>query len=193
MRRYLFLFVVIFTVATFPGCALKQKDLYVSEDLLPETSVISPTYKVEEASDEIIVEIKGAVKKPGVYKIQADSRLHDLFILAGEGTPTADLRTINLAMQIEDGESFYIPEEGEELVQETQNSTGTQTKDKKINLNKASKEELMTVTGIGPSTADNIIAFRENGGRFNSVDDLLQVNRIGEKTLDKIRDYFTVK
>lgn len=66
-------------------------------------------------------------------------------------------------------------------------------KESKINLNTATREELMSVTGIGPSTADNILAYREKTGKFSSVEDLLQVDRIGEKTLEKLRDFFTVK
>jgi competence protein ComEA len=70
---------------------------------------------------------------------------------------------------------------------------GTESNDKTIDLNKATKEELMTVPGIGPSTADNIINYRDEAGRFNSVDDLLNVDRIGDKTLEKIQKYFIVR
>lgn len=192
MRRYLILLLMSLLLSISTGCALEQKNLYVEDDTKDATDLISPTLpeKVEEIS-EIIVEIKGAVQNPGVYQMNKDSRLHDLFWKAGGGTESAELKTVNLAMHIEDGQSFYIPEIGEELLQIPSNIQGSQKKGQ-INLNTATREDLMTVTGIGPSTADNILAYREETGRFTSVEDLLHVNRIGEKTLDKIRDYFTV-
>lgn len=170
------------------GCSASDDNLFLEEETAEDIIV------VEKESDEImdiIVEIKGEVQKPGVYAMPVNSRLNDLLAFSGGVSDFANLRNVNLAMKIEDGESFYIPsihDEEEEIVLGDQKQ-----EDGKIDLNKASREDLMSVTGIGPATADNILAYREEVGKFNSVDELVHVNRIGDKTLEKIRDFFIVK
>lgn len=193
MRKYVTLLIIFLLFSLSSGCAMAQKNLYIDEDPENITEVVTPDLPdKEETESEIIVEIKGAVLSPGVYRMKGDSRLHDLYLKAGGGTEAAELRMVNLAMHIEDGQSFYIPEVGEEIVKLPSDVQGD-PKESKINLNTATREELMSVTGIGPSTADNILAYREKAGKFSSVEDLLQVDRIGEKTLEKLRDFFTVK
>ncbi|MFH5835983.1 helix-hairpin-helix domain-containing protein [Proteiniclasticum sp. C24MP] len=173
---------------SFCACSRSNDDLFLNEETVEEISVVT---KEEEPVQTIIVEIKGEVLAPGVYTMPGNSRLNDLLLASGGMTSYANLRNVNLAMRIEDGESFYIPsilEEEEEIV------VGSQKQEEgKIDLNKATREELMSVTGIGPATADNILAYREEMGKFTSVDELVEVNRIGDKTLEKIRDYFIVK
>lgn len=170
------------------GCSGSDDNLFLEEETAEDIIV------VEKETDEIldiIVEIKGEVQKPGVYAMPVNSRLNDLLAVSGGVSDFANLRNVNLAMKIEDGESFYIPsihDEEEEIVLGDQKQ-----EDGKIDLNKASREDLMSVTGIGPATADNILAYREEVGKFNSVDELVHVNRIGDKTLEKIRDFFIVK
>ncbi len=170
------------------GCSASDDNLFLEEETAEDIIV------VEKETDEIldiIVEIKGEVQKPGVYAMPVNSRLNDLLAVSGGVSAFANLRNVNLAMKIEDGESFYIPsihDEEEEIVLGDQKQ-----EDGKIDLNKASREDLMSVTGIGPATADNILAYREEVGKFNSVDELVHVNRIGDKTLEKIRDFFIVK
>lgn len=168
------------------GCSV-EKDIF--EDSPDEGITVSVK---EEENQTFIVEIKGEVMRPGVYAMKKDSRLNDLVLEAGGASPDANLRHINLAIRLIDGDSFYIPYLGEEEMSSDEPG-GTESKDKTLDLNKATKEELMTVPGIGPSTADNIINYREEAGRFNSVDDLLNVDRIGDKTLEKIRSYFIVR
>lgn len=186
LNKMLRLIVVILGIMMMVGCSA-EKDIF--EDSPVEG--ITVTVK-EEENQPLIVEIKGEVLKPGVYAMKKDSRLNDLVLEAGGATPEANLRHINLATRLIDGDSFYIPHMNEEETgpEVTGESEG---KDKAIDLNKATKEELMTVPGIGPSTADNIINYREEAGRFNSVDDLLNVDRIGDKTLEKLRPYFIIR
>ena len=179
---------MIFFIFSSIACSSSDEKLFLEEETPDEIVVVT-----KESDDVmvIIVEIKGEVQKPGVYSMSGNSRLNDLLAVSGGASPDANLRNVNLAMKIEDGESFYIPsihDEEEEIV------LGEQKRDDgKIDLNKASREDLMSVTGIGPSTADNILAYRDEVGKFNSVDELVQVNRIGDKTLEKIRDFFIVK
>jgi len=183
----LFCCLMLLTVTT-PGCSSGSENVFLEEK---EDEEITAVVKEEETVTSIIVEIKGEVRKPGVYTMPHDARLHDLLLASGGTTSLSNLRNVNLAMKIEDGASFYIPSIHDE--EEEPITVGQEEKEGKIDLNKASREELMSVTGIGPATADNILAYREEAGKFNSVDELVNVNRIGEKTLEKIRDYFTVK
>jgi len=170
------------------GCSRNDDPLFLEEETEDEIVVVS---KESDIVMDIIVEIKGEVMKPGVYAMPVNSRLNDLLTVSGGVSTSANLRNVNLAMKIEDGESFYIPSIHDEEVEIT---LGEQKReDGKIDLNKASREDLMSVTGIGPATADNILAYRDEVGKFNSVDELVQVNRIGDKTLEKIRDFFIVK
>lgn len=175
-------------ILSFSGCSRDKEALFLDPEAEEEIVVVTED---EVPLLSIIVEIKGEVLDPGVYTVPGDSRLNDLVLESGGITSSANLRNVNLAMKIEDGQSFYIPsvhdEEQEIIVGEETQGNG------KIDLNKATREELMSVTGIGPSTADNILAYREENGKFSSVDELVQVNRIGDKTLEKIRDYFIVK
>lgn len=170
------------------GCSQKEEDLFIS----PSPDVIVKQSEVQN-DEKIVVEIKGHVLNPGVYSLKTNQRLNDLVQISGGVTDNANLRHVNLAMKIMDGDSFYIPSMDEEGDHTVQNSSSGENNEGKIDLNKATKEELMTVTGIGPATADNILTYREENGAFKTVEDLLQVNRIGEKTLDKIRDSFIVR
>jgi competence protein ComEA len=139
--------------------------------------------------------------RPGVYSIQADRRLNDLVILAGGKTVNAELRHINLAKKLKDGDSFYIPFVGEPTGSGSSSGSGystgnvtSGTEEKgKIDLNEATREELMTVPGIGPATADNILRYRESAGPFRNIEDLLEVDRIGDKTLEKLKEYLEVR
>ena len=175
-------------ILSFSGCTRDKDPLFLEQEAEEEIVVIT---KEEEPLSDIIVEIKGEVLNPGVYTVPGDSRLNDLVLESGGITSSANLRNVNLAMKIEDGQSFYIPSIHEE---EQEITVGEEPPgDGKIDLNKATREELMSITGIGPATADNILAYREENGKFTSVDELVQVNRIGDKTLEKIRDFFIVK
>lgn len=187
-RRDIFLSFLLVSFMFTGGCKHKEEDLFLPKDT--QVVVNEPTEVLEQV---IIVEIKGQVLKPGVYALPADQRLNDLLLLSGGVTESANLRHINLAMKIVDGDSFYIPAIDEEVDLTSTDPGMGKPSDGKIDLNRATKEELMTVTGIGPATAENILAYREEHGLFKTVEDLLQVNRIGEKTLEKIRDSFIVR
>jgi len=148
----------------------------------------------------IKVDIKGAVAYPGVYEIKKGSRIIDLINLAGGPTLEADLSVNNLSIKLNDEDCVEIHKKGEvDKVQTPQTkpydvkvSSSTVIK-AIININTASKEELMTLTGIGEVKADGIIKYREENGGFNSVDELTKVDGIGEKTLSKFIDKVDIK
>lgn len=147
----------------------------------------------------VTVDIKGAVRQPGVYQLPENSRVKDAVAQAGGLVDDADSKSINLAQKVKDEEVIYVSRQGEGGVDVTQGgqtsaaATGQAQKENgKVNLNKASLAELQTVSGIGAKRAQDIIDYRESNGPFQSVDDLKNVSGIGGKTLEKLRDYVTV-
>ena len=144
--------------------------------------------------DLITVDVKGAVKSPGIYDLPVGSRVNDAVQKAGGLTEQADSKSLNLAQKVSDEALVYVPTKGEEAAsQQTASGTASSTsKEKKINLNKASLEELKQVKGLGGKRAQDIIEHREANGKFKSVDELKKVSGIGAKTIEKLKDYVTV-
>lgn len=153
-------------VTTLPISSSKQ-----GSKSLTEVSSQSKTEESEKDKSKVTVDVKGAVVKPGVYTLKAGTRVTDAIKAAGGMTEDADAKSVNLAASLSDEEVIYVA-----------------TKDGKINLNTATSEELQTISGIGAKRAEDIIAYRESHGGFQSVDDLKNVSGIGDKTLDKIRE-----
>ncbi|MFJ7363512.1 helix-hairpin-helix domain-containing protein [Peribacillus frigoritolerans] len=156
----------------------------------------------EAAEPEIIkVDVKGAVKSPGIFTAQAGDRVIDLISAAGSFTEKADTDKVNFAQIIEDQMVIYVPEVGEEVNGNLENiQVGTSgnavtkgTSGGLVNLNTATQEDLQTLTGIGPSKANAILEYRETVGKFKEVDELKQVTGIGDKTFERLRDSISVK
>ncbi|MFJ7854291.1 helix-hairpin-helix domain-containing protein [Peribacillus frigoritolerans] len=154
------------------------------------------------AEPEIIkVDVKGAVKSPGIFTAQAGDRVIDLISAAGSFTEKADTDKVNFAQIIEDQMVIYVPEIGEEDKGDLENiQVGTSgdaitkgTSGGVVNLNTATQEDLQTLTGIGPSKANAILEYRETIGKFKEVDELKQVTGIGDKTFERLRDSISVK
>ena len=144
------------------------------------------------AQDLITIDVKGAVKTPGIYDLPVGSRINDAVQKAGGLTDNADSRSINLAQRISDEALVYVPTKEEATSQEAQLNVSNNKDNKKVNLNKASLEELKQVKGLGAKRAQDIIDHRENNGKFKSVDELKKVSGIGAKTLEKLKEYVTV-
>lgn len=144
--------------------------------------------------DLITVDVKGAVKAPGIYDLPVGSRVNDAVQKAGGLTEQADSKSLNLAQKVSDEALVYVPTKGEESASEKTGSgaPSSTSKDKKVNLNKASLEELKQVKGLGGKRAQDIIDHRETNGKFKSVDELKKVSGIGAKTIEKLKDYVTV-
>ena len=142
--------------------------------------------------DMITVDVKGAVKSPGIYDLPVGSRINDAVQKAGGLTDNADSKSINLAQRISDEALVYVPTKEEATSQETHSTASHSKENKKVNLNKASLEELKQVKGLGAKRAQDIIDHRESNGKFKSVDELKKVSGIGAKTLEKLKEYVTV-
>ena len=165
----------------------------VSKDLSTEKEVKEE--KEEPLEQELItVDVKGAVKSPGIYDLPVGSRVNDAVQKAGGLTEQADSKSLNLAQKVSDEALVYVPTKGEELAsQQAGSGTASSTsKEKKVNINKASLEELKQVKGLGGKRAQDIIDHRESNGKFKSVDELKKVSGIGAKTIEKLKDYVTV-
>ena len=142
--------------------------------------------------DLITVDVKGAVKSPGIYDLPVGSRINDAVQKAGGLTDNADSKSINLAQRISDEALVYVPTKEEITSQEAHSNASTTKENKKVNLNKASLEELKQVKGLGAKRAQDIIDHRESNGKFKSVDELKKVSGIGAKTIEKLKEYVTV-
>lgn len=157
-------------------------------------------------SDEIVVHVAGAVKKPGVVRIPRGSRVDDAVKAAGGFSDQADPDSVNLAWPLEDGVQVYVPRKGEwvevggrvGIADKALASWSTQAGSSgqpagKININTATAEQLESLPGIGPVTARAIIEYRKQNGGFRSVEELLEVRGIGEKRLEQIRPFVVVQ
>ena len=153
-----------------------------------EGSVIASS----EAKEGLVVDIAGAVVRPGVYQLNSDSRVNDLLIACGGLTQWVNQhfieKDLNRARLISDGEKIYIPYIGEEIaVTALSAQSGL-----KIDINKASIGELESLSGIGFAYASAIIEYRQDKGNFSSIEEIKNVPGIGEKTFGKIKDSITV-
>ena len=142
--------------------------------------------------DLITVDVKGAVKSPGIYDLPVGSRVNDAVEKAGGLIDNADSKSINLAQKISDEALVYVPTKEEAANQESYSNATGNKESKKVNLNKASLEELKQVKGLGAKRAQDIIDHRESNGKFKSVDELKKVSGIGAKTVEKLKEYVTV-
>ena len=153
---------------------------------VPLTDAGSGNGSGAEPSGDLYVHVLGAVEKPGLYVLDLDARLVDALAAAGGTTPDADLAAVNLARVLEDGEQVVVPAAG--AAGGVPGSAAPPPGDDRIDLNAADQAALETLPRIGPALAERIIAWREENGRFTSVDDLLAVPGIGEKLLAGLRD-----
>ena len=138
----------------------------------------------------LIVDVAGAVRKPGVYEFAEGERVVDAIERAGGPMPKADLSLLNLAAMLVDGTQILVPKAGPAVAGVPGAAPGSSNG--LININSASATELETLSGIGEVLAGTIVEYRDQNGPFASVDDLLDVSGIGPATLEEIRDQVTV-
>lgn len=192
--------VVIYLVMT-----QKSSNVVVAEEIDSKVKE-----EIKDTSESVYVDIKGSVKKPGVYKVDKASIVNDVIKLAGGFTKNAYTKNINLSKHVSDEMVIYVfskkdftttttIEKNEisfttevinydNCITTTKEST---TKSDIVNINIASKEELMSISGIGASKADLIIAYRLEH-KFSKIEDIMNVSGIGESLFEKIKKYITV-
>lgn len=153
-----------------------------------------PAAEEETVPDRIFVDIGGEVVHPMLAELEDGSRVEDAIEAAGGLTEDADLSSINRAAFINDGDKIYIPSSDDAavpLLSDPGGAAAAQTAGGKVNINTADSQELQTLTGIGPVTADKIIEYRQTNGRFTTIEDIKKVSGIGEKTFEKFRESIT--
>ena len=171
---------------------VNNEDIFISEkEPLEETKIVSN--KENPKGKKITVEIKGEVKKPEVYVMEDYSIVKDVIVEAGGITEKGDLNSVNQAKKLKDGDCIIIPSTEGDARSITGGTSIPGSKDEIININSASKEELMKLPGVGEVTAGKIIDYRESSGGFSSVEDMKNIGGIGDKTLAKFKDKIDVR
>jgi competence protein ComEA len=185
---YVLFFVLSFFIIFYPIFLLKNKGKVKGENA-------------------VVVEISGAVKKPGVYTLEPSKRIEDLIQLAGGFLEDADLefvaQYINRAQKLEDGEKIFVPSkasrsniETSSLNKTSKSSESSSSKSSSvnslININKATKEELKSLPGIGDVYAQRIIDYRTQNGGFKTKEEIKNVKGIGDATYEKIKDLIEI-
>lgn len=189
----------------------KSEKIDLDENILVSNNVSnvdnSEIKNSQDDKDIIVVHITGAVKNPGIVKLEEGSRIEAAIEASGGLTDDADISKVNLAYILEDGIKIRIPssfdeniidsdiliqDSGEDIIiQETNNSNSNSNVN--ININKATETELETLPGIGASLASRIIEYREQNGKFSNIEEIKNVSGIGDSKYNNIKDYICVK
>lgn len=197
------------------GDIKEEEDAETEADFFEEDVAKSNSETVDEEKEKIYVYVTGQVNIPGVVILDKGSRISDAINAAGGTTAKANTTKINLVYVLEDGMKVNIPS-NEELKKDTkfeyitkdsgdgaddektlkEEDKGTTTKKERssniVNINTATQTELETLPGIGPSTALKIINYRKENGKFSNIEDLKNVNGIGENKFEALKKYITV-
>lgn len=198
-RKKSMLLLTIFWIAViFGSCDNKEEEILIGqqeETTLKEEKNSGESQEAEDIQEEtsaIWVDVSGAVKNPGVYKLENGARIFQAIEAAGGFSEDADPQWLNQAAEISDGEKIFVytkeetqtlKEQGISSEQEKENAE--KAEEAKININQASLEELQEIPGIGEARAQAIIAYREETGGFGSIEDIQQVSGIKGKPLKK--------
>ena len=180
------------------GCGKHTADFISSQADGTEEAEESETVTVEEtelpSKRTICIYVCGQVNAPGVYELEEGSRVCDAFSIAGGLTSEAAKDYWNQARILQDGEMIYVPTIDEAKDREPEGGTGqnTSSNNGKININTATKEELMTLPGIGESRALSILAYRKEHGGFSSPEEIMEVSGIKEGMYEKMKEYIIV-
>ena len=172
------------------GGLLPKKEEAVEESEAVVTTVMAE--KTEESTTleaVIFVDIKGEVKKPGVYQMKVGDRVKDALDAAGGLTDEADSQKVNLAKRIEDQMVIVVQKVGEEAEEIPAGATSKEVaKEGKVNINTATVEELKTLKGVGEKKAEAIIEYRKKNGSFKTKEDLMKVRGIGKKLFESFEE-----
>lgn len=175
----------------------------MEESMEPETLKESAADETQEPEEMVYVHVCGQVVSPGVYQLLKGSRVYEAIALAGGCTEQGALDCLNMAQEVADGMKIQVPDQetARRILEEQPAGTGQnqlsglgqgQSAQTLVNINTASKEQLMTLSGIGESRAEDIIQYREEYGGFQKIEDIMKVSGIKEAAFQKIKDSITV-
>ena len=214
-KKIIAIILIILVVIAYYYLYLKD----TTEEISNQNLEVNNTQENNQTNETIVVHVSGAVNIEGIVELDSGSRIANAIEKAGGIKENADMTDINLAYPLEDGMKIYIPTKEEteanknnentsdesyvtsssggvnskEATNSIPNSSTTDTTSKKVNINTATQEELDTLPGIGPSIAAKIIDYREQNGKFNSIEEIKEVSGIGEAKYEKIKDSITIK
>lgn len=152
-----------------------------------EVKVLSATDEVVKEA-EIVVDVGGAVNKPGVYSLKSSSRVNDAVTAAGGLSGEADESRVNLAAKVSDGQKVFVPTKTQQLTVNNSQLTESQQISSLISINSASEKELDTLPGIGPVTVGKIIGARP----YSSIDELVNKKAVSKSVFEKIKDKISI-
>lgn len=185
---------VLFCIALFASVSTFYY-LYTQEDTTPIITDNTQTQIQDKQEDTTItVYVSGEVNSPGLVELPSDSRIADAIKACGDFTPLADKAKINLAQKLTDGMQIQVNSKtpinnsNEQVNDTNSNSPNNNSSSNLININTATKEDLDTLPGIGPATAQKIIDYRQEHGNFSSIEDIKNVKGIGEAKFNKMQD-----
>ena len=172
------------------GGLFSKKEEAVEDVTVVETTMLAEKTEVSTTHEAaIFVDIKGAVKNPGVYQMKSGDRVKDALDAAGGLTDEADSQKVNLAQRVEDQMVIVVPKVGEEATEIPSGVTSKEAaKDGKVNINTATVEELKTLKGVGEKKAEAIIDYRKKNGSFKTKEDLMKVRGIGKKLFESFQE-----
>lgn len=174
------------------GCASDQTEFVEAPPSFEADSGLTETDGTG-APEELYVYVCGEVARPGVYRLPGGARVYEALDMAGGLTEDAEDTAMNQARLLEDGEEIRIPAKGEAVEAGESVEVREPEGSGKVNINTADAAQLTTLTGIGPSRAEAIIAWREANGGFTAPEDLKKVDGIADKTFDKLKDEIVVR
>lgn len=172
------------------GGLFSKKEESVEGTTVVETTMLAEKTEVSTTQETVIfVDIKGAVKNPGVYQMKVGDRVKDALEAAGGLTEEADSQKVNLAKRLEDQMVIVVPKVGEEAEEIPAGATSKEeAKEGKVNINTATVEELKTLKGVGEKKAEAIIEYRKKNGSFQTKEDLMKVRGIGKKLFESFQE-----
>jgi competence protein ComEA len=194
-KKYIGLILIILLII----CGIVYKNTVYDAQVVLIESVEQP--EIQEKSEEIIEEnpnitvyVCGSVKKSMNVTLPKDSRVEEAIMLAGGVTENADVNGINMAQKLNDEDMVYVPKKGEIIDTGGKGSsvTSSPAKQGKLNINKATAEQLDALPGVGPAIAKKIVDYRESSGGFKSIEELNNVSGIGDEKYKDIKSLITV-
>jgi len=198
--------IMVITIGAYIYKTMNKNDenIYINDNIRTLNEISDEDIESEYKDDKILVHVIGCVKDTGIVILNSGDRIIDAIEAAGGETEEADLNKLNLAYVLNDGEKLYVPsiydtdkqeyitqENGDNIVTE---GAGNMEKNNSeiININTATKEELMNLQGIGEATANKIVEYRKSNGDFNTIEDIKNVPGIGDAKFQNIKDKIRV-
>ena len=199
MKKLQRLFILMVLALSFAGCA-KDTEIYLEEaqtESVPETEQAQEEVRTQKPDQEtealpLVVYVCGEVVNPGVYELTSGMRICDAVDAAGGLTKKASRDYWNLAEELTDGQMLYFPTAEEAKKREESAAESGGTADGKVNINTADISQLLTIPGIGQIRAEAVLAYRQENGNFQSIEDIMKVSGIKNGLFEKMKDYITV-